>query len=143
MNTDKRERRLTEAFITVGGVLLLFGAAVRITGWEYAPYLFAVGSLMFASGQFADRYEGSDPVIKRLRRQQLAGAVFLLVSAVLMFTDSLHVKLMLNSDMSDKLRSILLAVTRRNNWILTLSIAAVFELYSSFRIDRLSRDSES
>lgn len=143
MNTDKRERRLTEAFITVGGVLLLFGAAVRITGWEYAPYLFAVGSLMFASGQFADRYEGSDPVIKRLRRQQLAGAVFLLVSAVLMFTDSLHVKLMLNYDMSDKLRSILLAVTRRNNWILTLSIAAVFELYSSFRIDRLSRDSES
>jgi hypothetical protein len=34
-------------------------------------------------------------------------------------------------------RTFLLSVTRRNNWIVTLSIGAVFELYSSFRLDHI------
>ena len=32
--------------------MLIAGAAVYITGWEYAPYFYLVGSLMFAAGQF-------------------------------------------------------------------------------------------
>ena len=32
-----------------------------------------------------------------------------------------------------------LELTRKNNWIVTLSIGAVFELYSAFRLDRISK----
>lgn len=139
---DNRENRLIEAFTTVGGVLLLFGAAVFITGWEYAPYLYVAGSLMFASGQFADRYNGDDPIIRRLRFQQILGAVFLLLTAVLMFSEPIHGRLLADANAGGSMRSLLLVLTRRNNWIVTLSIGAVFELYSSFRIDHLQKNQD-
>ena len=137
---DNRENRLIESFTTVGGVLLLFGAAVFITGWDYAPFLYLAGSLMFAAGQFADRYTGDDKIIKRLRFQQVLGACFLLLTAALMFADGIHSMLLTDNTMSPGLRSFLLGLTRKNNWIVTLSIGAVFELYSSFRLDHISKE---
>ena len=40
---DNSENRLIESFTIVGGVLLIAGAAVYITGWEYSPYFYLVG----------------------------------------------------------------------------------------------------
>ena len=137
---DNRENRLIESFTTVGGVLLLFGAVVFITGWDYAPFIYLAGSLMFAAGQFADRYTGDDKIIKRLRFQQVLGACFLLLTAALMFADGIHSMLLTDNTMSPGLRSFLLGLTRKNNWIVTLSIGAVFELYSSFRLDHISKE---
>ena len=117
---DKKDNRLIEAFITVGGVLLLLGAAVFITGWSYAPYFYMVGSLMFAVGQFADRYTGSNLIIKRLRLQQILGACFLLLTAVLMHAEPIHSYLLMNPGKGGSLNSFLLELTRRNNWIVTL-----------------------
>lgn len=135
---DNRENRLIESFTTVGGILLIAGAAVYITGWDYAPYFYLAGSLMFASGQFADRYTGTDRIVKRLRRQQVLGAVFLLLTAALMFSEPLHNRLLADMNMGGKFRSFLLEITRKNNWIVTLTIGAVFELYSAFRLDHIS-----
>ena len=137
---DNRENRLIESFTTVGGVLLLFGAAVFITGWDYAPFIYLAGSLMFAAGQFADRYTGDDKIIKRVRFQQVLGACFLLLTVALMFADGIHSMLLTDNTMSPGLRSFLLGLTRKNNWIVTLSIGAVFELYSSFRLDHISKE---
>ena len=137
---DNREKRLIESFTTVGGVLLLFGAAVYITGWSYAPYLYFAGSLLFACGQFADRYNGDDRIIKRLRFQQVLGACFLLFTTVLMFADGIHSFLLNDTSITPGLRSFLLDITRKNNWIVTLSIGALFELYSSFRLDHISKE---
>lgn len=139
---DDKQNRLIESFTVVGAVLLLFGAAVYITGWSYAPYMYLVGSIMFAIGQFADRYEGDDKIMKRLRAQQVTGAVFLLITGVLMFSEGIHSWLLNNASLGTNLRSILLELTRRNNWIVTLSIGAVFELYSSFRMDSISKKQE-
>lgn len=139
---DNREKRLIESFTTVGGVLLLFGAAVYITGWSYAPYLYFAGSLLFACGQFADRYNGYNRIIKRLRFQQVLGACFLLFTTVLMFADGIHAFLLNDTSMTPGLRSFLLDITRKNNWIVTLSIGALFELYSSFRLDHISKEQE-
>ena len=135
---DNRENRLIESFTTVGGILLIAGAAVYITGWEYSPYFYLAGSLMFASGQFADRYTGTDRIVKRLRRQQVLGAVFLLLTAALMFSEPLHNRLLADMNMGGKFRSFLLEITRKNNWIVTLTIGAVFVLYSAFRLDHIS-----
>lgn len=139
---DNRENRLIESFTTVGGILLLAGAAVYITGWSYAPYFYLVGSLMFACGQFADRYTGTDRIMRRLRFQQVLGACFLLLTALLMFADGIHTTILLNDTMNPSLRTFLLDLTRKNNWIVSLSIGAVFELYSSFRMERISKEQE-
>lgn len=94
----------------VGAVLLLVGAMLQITRWEISPYIYTLGAVMFSYVQVMSRYEGKNLIIRRLRRQQIVGAVLLVFAGVLMF------------------------VTRHNEWILCLSAAAVIQLYTAFRI---------
>lgn len=128
--------------MTIGGVLLLVGAMVMITGWEYAPYIYLLGSVMFASAQMSDRYDGDDMILKRLRLQQVLGSILLVITGFLMFSGNYHQQLMFNNSMNDTLRSFLLTLTARNSWIVTLCIATLFELYSSFRIDARNKELE-
>lgn len=128
--------------MTIGGVLLLVGAMVMITGWGYAPYIYLLGSVMFASAQLSDRYDGDDMILKRLRLQQVLGSILLVITGFLMFSSNYHQQLMFNNSMNDTLRSFLLTLTARNSWIVTLSIATLFELYSSFRIDARNKELE-
>lgn len=94
-----------------GAVLLLAGAILQITRWEFAPYLYTLGAVMFGYVQvMGNRYDGKNFVIKRLRKQQVFGAIALVFTGVLMLT------------------------TKRNEWVVCLSIAAVLELYTAFRI---------
>ena len=94
----------------VGAVLLLVGAMLQITRWDISPYIYTLGAVMFSYVQVMSRYEGKNLIIRRLRRQQIVGAVLLVFAGVLMF------------------------VTRHNEWILCLSAAAVIQLYTAFRI---------
>ena len=94
----------------VGAVLLLVGAMLQITRWELSPILYTIGALMFAYVQVMSRYEGKNLVVRRLRRQQILGAVLLVFAGVLMF------------------------VTKHNEWVLCLTVAAILELYTAFRI---------
>ncbi len=128
--------------MTIGGVLLLVGAMVMITGWGYAPYIYLLGSVMFASAQLSDRYDGDDMILKRLRLQQVLGSILLVITGFLMFSSNYHQQLMFNNSMNDTLRSFLLTLTARNSWIVTLCIATLFELYSSFRIDARNKELE-
>ena len=94
----------------VGAVLLLVGAMLQITRWELSPILYTVGAVMFAYVQVMSRYDGKNLIVRRLRRQQILGAVLLVFAGVLML------------------------VTRHNEWVLCLSVAAVLQLYTAFRI---------
>ena len=94
----------------VGAVLLLVGAMLQITRWELSPILYTIGAVMFAYVQVMSRYEGKNLIIRRLRRQQILGAVLLVFAGVLMF------------------------VTKHNEWVLCLTVAAILELYTAFRI---------
>ena len=133
---------MINVMMTIGGVLLLVGAMVMITGWGYAPYIYLLGSVMFASAQLSDRYNGDDMILKRLRLQQVLGSILLVITGFLMFSSNYHQQLMFNNSMNDTLRSFLLTLTARNSWIVTLSIATLFELYSSFRIDARNKELE-
>lgn len=133
---------MINVMMTIGGVLLLVGAMVMITGWEYAPYIYLLGSVMFASAQLSDRYDGDDMILKRLRLQQVLGAVLLVITGFLMFSGNYHQQLMFNNSMNDTLRTFLLSLTAKNSWIVTLCIATLFELYSSFRIDARNKELE-
>lgn len=128
--------------MTIGGVLLLVGAMAMITGWDFAPYIYLLGSVMFASAQMSDRYDGDDMILKRLRLQQVLGSILLVITGFLMFSDNYHQQLMFNNSMNDTLRAFLLSLTAKNSWIVTLCIATLFELYSSFRIDARNKELE-
>ena len=93
-----------------GAGLLLVGAMLQITRWELAPGLYTIGAVLFAYVQVMSRYEGKNLIVRRLRRQQILAAVLLVFAGVLMF------------------------VTRHNEWVLCLTIAAILELYTAFRI---------
>ncbi len=94
----------------VGALLLLLGAMLQITRWELSPVIYTIGAVLFAYVQVMTGYDGKNLVIRRLRRQQILGAVLLVFAGVLMF------------------------VTRHNEWVLCLSAAAVIQLYTAFRI---------
>lgn len=97
----------------VGAALLLIGAILQITRWELAPYLYTLGAVMFGYVQvMGNRYDGKNFIIKRLRKQQIFGAIALVFTGVLMFT------------------------MKHNEWVVCLSIAAVLELYTAFRIPK-------
>lgn len=93
-----------------GAVLLLVGAMLQITRWELSPVIYTIGAVLFAYVQVMDGYQGQNLIIRRLRRQQILGAVLLVFTGVLMF------------------------VMKRNEWIVCLTIAAILELYTAFRI---------
>jgi hypothetical protein len=134
--------KMINVMMIIGGVLLLVGAMVMITGWDYAPYIYLLGSVMFASAQMSDRYDGDDMILKRLRLQQVLGSILLVITGFLMFSSNYHQQLMFNNSMNDTLRTFLLSLTAKNSWIVTLCIATLFELYSSFRIDARNKELE-
>lgn len=95
----------------IGAILLLLGAMLQITRWEFSPYIYTVGALLFAYVQVVmGRYDGKNLIIRRLRRQQIISAALLVFAGVLMFT------------------------SKRNEWIVCLTIAAVLQLYTAYRI---------
>ena len=103
-------KQLIPALFVVGAIMALAGAAVFITGWTYAPYIYTVGAGFIALAQVNTPIKGKSKTLKRLRIQQIFGALALILTGAFMFT------------------------TRGNEWIACLTIAAILELYTAFRI---------
>lgn len=103
-------KKLIPALYVVGAVMLLTGAAVYISGWPYAPYIYTIGATLFALAQINSPSPFRTPNIKRLRRQQIFGAILLVLTGAFMF------------------------FTNGNEWIASLTIAAILELYTSIRL---------
>ena len=95
----------------LGAILLLIGAVLMVNQLTIAPYLYTIGALLFGYVQvFHGKYDGPSLVIRRLRRLQIFGAIMLVVTGIPMFT------------------------MRHNEWILAMAVAAIFELYTAWRI---------
>ena len=103
-----------------GAVLIIVGLVLYVPRVAAAPFLFAAGSLMFAVVQCMSSYEGTDVNVRRLRRQQVLGAVLIVAAAALMIAGicGWH-------------------YARHNEWILVLTVGAVFWVYSTLRISKL------
>ena len=73
-------------WVTISGeILIVIGAALWITGWEPVRYIFAIGALIFATGRLLMPHEGNNVTLRRLYTQQNIGAIFAIISALLMF----------------------------------------------------------
>lgn len=102
-----------------GGVLLLIGASMTLFQLfrSWSPFIYTIGAVLFTTMQMMASYEGQNIVIRRLRRQQLIGSAFLLAAAALMFMSLYQV-----------------APFQADEWKLALTIGAVLETYTAFRI---------
>ena len=101
-------KQLVPALFAVGALMALVGAAVFITRWIYAPYIYTIGAGFVALAQINTPVKGKSKTLKRLRIQQIFGAVALVLTGAFS--------------------------TRGNEWIACLTIAAILELYTAFRI---------
>ncbi len=101
----------------LGGIILLLGLLLWLPRIEAAPYIYCAGALMFASMQLLARYDGRSLTIRRLRHQQIAGALCLVLSGAFMIGNIYN-----------------LPYCRRNEWVVVLMIGCIFEVYTAFRI---------
>ena len=111
----------------VGALLMVVGAGASVLAWKLAPYVFAVGAIAFTSMQLLQRYEGTNFVIRRLRRMLILSDFLFLISALLMFANMGNV---FGLSQIDYITYIY------NKWVLTLLVAALLQLYAIHRIDR-------
>lgn len=103
-----------------GGVLMLAALLLSVVYdgvTQWGTVAFAVGAVLFGGMQFLTRYEGRDTTLRHLRRQQIAGAVFLFLAALLLVGKTFGI-----------------GPLRADEWKLALAVAAVFEVYTAFRI---------
>lgn len=130
----KQLSKTQSIIMLMGAVLMVVGAGLYVFGEHtVAPCAFLPGTLLFAAMQIAQRYEGTDITLRRLRRIMLTGTAFFIVSAVLMLENSYHIvyPLFLKSGI-DGYNAYLKYI--HNNWVVTLLVAAILQLYSTHRI---------
>ena len=104
---------------------MAIGAGATLLGWKSAPYIYSIGALGFASMQLLQRYEGSNFVIRRLRRIMILSDVLFLLAGGLMFANGSNIM---------GLDHITYIEYVYNKWVVVLLIAAILQLYSTHRI---------
>lgn len=104
--------RKTRTFIFVTAALLvLAGAALYLTQWVIAPYLFAVGTAGIAVCYLTLPTEGMNLRTKRLHRMNVIAGLLGVAASALMLAG-------------------------RKEWVLCLTISAILQVYTSFVIPK-------
>lgn len=88
-------------------ILLLAGAMLYVVHWWMAPYLFAVGSAGVTVCYMSVPVIGMDLRHKRLHRFNVIAGILMVCASGFMFKE-------------------------RSEWILLLTIAAIFQVYTAF-----------
>lgn len=117
--------RLQNAVFVFGALLMVIGAGTSLLAWGSAPYIYTIGALCFSSMQMLQHYDGSNFVIRRLRRIMLLSDFLFLLAAVLMFANKGN---FFGIDYITYIEYIY------NKWVVVLLIAALLQLYSTHRI---------
>jgi hypothetical protein len=93
----------------VSGILVLCGAVLYLSRWEYAPYLFATGAAGVTVCHLTSPYKSLDYRMRRLQRINIFAGIAMIVASVFMFKQQMA-------------------------WVAFLLIAAMLQLYTSFVI---------
>ena len=122
----KQLNKWQNAIFIVSAILMVAGAVLSILRWGCFPYIYAVGAIGYVCMQMLQRYEGTNFTILRLRRIMLLSNFLLLFVAVLMFASQGYT---FGLDYWFYYLSYV-----RINWVVILLLAAILQLYTSFRI---------
>jgi len=124
----KRLSKWQSVLFIVGAVLMVIGAGTSILRWEAAPWFFAAGALAYTTMQMQQTYDGRDFTVRRLRRIMLFSDFLLLLTAALMFIS--------RWPQLGGLDWLTYVNYVHNNWVITLLLAAILQLYTTYRIDQ-------
>lgn len=113
----KELSRFQNLLFQLGAILMLIGLAGRMWNAELGLWMYGTGSLFFCLMQLRAEYLGRDVVLKRLRRQQMMACVCFLLTLLCM-----------------SMQVYKYGFAQRNEWMVTLAIACVLELYTAWRI---------
>lgn len=91
----------------IAAFCVLGGAILYFTQWFFAPYLFAMGAAGIAVSFLTQSVQDMDFRQKRLHRYNIFAGLLMVFASALMFAD-------------------------RKEWVLCLTVGAIFLLYSSF-----------
>lgn len=117
--------KVENCLFLIGAVMMVIGSGANIFRLDWGPWVFAMGTIAFVLMQLKQRYLGDNPTIKRLRRLLVISDVFFLASALLMFA---NIGNFFGLDMLIYVQYI------HNNWVITLLIASILQLYATHRI---------
>ncbi len=100
-------QQIRSILFSLSGLLVLVGAALFLTHWVIAPYLFAVGAAGVAVCYLTLSAQEMDFRHKRLHRLNVIAGFLMIIASGLMFN-------------------------HRKEWVVLLTIAAVLQLYTAF-----------
>lgn len=144
MENNGGMRKLTpfQTAVMVAGALLMtvgifitficIGNMATFTIRSISAVSYAVGTVMFATMQMLQVYEGSDMTIRRLRRIMVFGDICLIMSGLLMVEQTFRIVFPLFATSIEGYNNYCHYV--HNNWGVLLLISCVLELYSMFRL---------
>jgi hypothetical protein len=121
----KQLSSIETAILLVGGLLMVVGAGALLFLQSWAPWVYAPGALMFAAMQLRQRYEGRNFTIRRLRRIVMLSDFLFLAAGLLMVANEHN---FLGLDQYLYIKYV------HNNWVVALMVAAILQLYTSYRI---------
>ncbi len=119
----------------IGAVLMVAGSGAAVLMQKWGAWLYTLGAIMFVLMQLKQTYGGTSITIQRLRGMVIISDLLLLATAFLMFADQTNFL---------RLSHISYVQYIHGNWVITLLVAAVLQLYSSHRLDReLKKEQEA
>lgn len=125
--------KLENAIFIAGAVMMVAGSGMNIVRLGAAPYIYSIGAVAYAAMQMRQSYDGPNITIRRLRRIMILSDVLLLFTGVMMFADRSYD--FMGLDLLVWLQYV------HNNWVVTLLIAALMQLYTIYRISaEMERD---
>lgn len=130
-NKMKQLNKLQSILYAVGGALMVIGAGCFAFMWQQQAvcWLYLVGATLFCLMQSMQTYEGTDFVVRRLKRIQAVANIFFMLAGILM-VDTAY---MFFRPLFDS--SIAYVDYLYNKWVVLLLIAALLEIYTMHRID--------
>lgn len=127
--------RFQSLLFLAGSILMVAGAAAFVLMWhrEVACWVFLAGAVLFAVIQSMQLYEGGNATIRRLKNIQNVANLFFVLAGILMVDTCHHFLLPLfRSGGSDGYYTYIEYVY--NKWVVLLLVAAILEVYATFRI---------
>ena len=127
----KQLNKLQSILYAVGGALMVIGAGCFAFMWQQQVvcWLYLVGATLFCLTQSMQTYEGTDFVVRRLKRIQAVANIFFMLAGILMIdTAYMFFRPLFDS-------SIAYVDYLYNKWVVLLLIAALLEIYTMHRID--------
>lgn len=129
--------KLQSALFLLGGALMVIGVGVFVFTLgegigRWASLVMLAGSVLFATMQAMQRYEGRDITIRRLRRIMLVADFGFVLSGLLMAEQSWRVIYAHIATTPGGFTAYVQLV--QNNWVVVLLIAAILEMYTMHRL---------